>query len=184
MVVATPPKLTAEEFFKLHGGESRVELVRGHVVRYPMPGARQGVICVNAGAIVRGFVRANKLGRVMGNDTLIRISSDTTRGADVCYASYAKLPADQRLPEGVLEVAPDLVIEVWSSSDLWTQLFGKVHEYLEIGVPVVVILDPQTETASVYRADALQQILRKDETLTIPDVLPGFEVPVAQFFEE
>jgi Uma2 family endonuclease len=183
MVVATPPTMTVEEFFRLHGHESNVELVRGQVVRYPMPGARHGVIALNAGAIIREFVKANKLGRAMGTDTLIRISSDTTRGADVAFVSYAKLPPGPS-PEGILEVAPDLVVEVRSPSDLWTQLFGKVHEYLDIGVPVVVILDPPTESASVYRPGARQQIFEKDQTLTIPDVLPGFEVPVARFFEE
>jgi Uma2 family endonuclease len=76
------------------------------------------------------------------------------------------------------------VIEVRSPSDSWSQLFGKVHEYLESGVSVVVIIDPATESASVYRNDARQQIFEKDETLTIPDVLPGFEVPVAGLFEE
>jgi Uma2 family endonuclease len=183
MVVATPPQMTVEEFFKLHGSESNVELVRGQIVRYPMPGVRHGVICLNAGAVVRDFVRANKLGRVTGNDTLIRISVDTTRGADVCYVSYGKLPPGLS-PEGVLEVAPELVIEVRSPSDLWTDALGKVLDYLRIGVPVVVILDPKTESASVFRSGTRQETFEKDETLTVPDVLPGFGVPVARFFEE
>lgn len=184
MVVATPPKMTVEEFFRQYGSESNVELVRGQVVRHALPGVRHGVVCLAAGSLVRDFVRANKLGRVMGNDTLIRTGPDTTRGADVAYLSYAKLPAEQRSPEGVCEIAPDLVVEVRSPTDRWTQLLGKVHAYLEVGVPVVVVLDPATESASVYRPDARQQIFEKDQALTFPDVLPGFAVPVARFFEE
>lgn len=183
MVVPTPPRMTVEEFFKLHGSESRVDLVRGQVVRYPMAGTRHGVFCANASGILREFVKANKLGRVMGNDTLIRISDDTTRGADVAYASYAKLPPGPS-PEGVLEVSPELVIEVRSPSDLWTDVFAKMEDYQQIGVPVVIILDPTTETASIHRRGADQQIIEKNQTLTLPDVLPGFEVPVARFFEE
>jgi Uma2 family endonuclease len=183
MVVATPPTMTVEEFFKLHGSESNVDLVRGQVVRYPMPGIRHGVVCLNAGAVVREFVRANKLGRAMGNDTLVRIDADTSRGADVCYVSYAKLPPGTS-PEGLLEVPPDLVIEVRSPSDLWTDSLGKMLDYLRIGVPVVVILDPKTESASVFRPGDRQDIFERDQTLTLPDVLPGFSVPVARFFEE
>lgn len=52
------------------------------------------------------------------------------------------------------------------------------------GVQVVVILDPPTESASVYRPGTRQDIFEKDQTLTLPDVLPGFAVPVARFFEE
>ena len=183
MVVATPPKMTVDEFFKLHGSESNVDLVRGVVVRYAMPGVRHGVICLNAGSIIRDFVRANKLGRVMGNDTLIRLSGDTTRGADVCFASYAKLPPGLS-PDGVLEVVPELVVEVRSPSDLWTDALGKMLDYIRAGVAVVVILDPKTESASVFRSGTRQETFEKDETLVLPDVLPGFEVPVARFFEE
>jgi Uma2 family endonuclease len=184
MVVATPPTMTVEEFFKLHGSESNVDLVRGQVVRYPMAGAKHGSVCINAGAIIREFVKPSQLGRVMGNDTLIRISPDTARGADVCYVSYARLPREQKLPEGVLETAPDLVIEVRSPSDLWTDALGKMLDYIRIGVPVVVILDPKTESASVFRSGTRQQTFEKDQTLEIPDVLSGFEVQVARFFEE
>jgi Uma2 family endonuclease len=183
MVVATPPVLTVEEFFKLHGGESNVDLVRGQVVRYPMAGIRHGVVCLNAGAVLREFVRAHELGRVMGNDTFVRISPETCRGADVCFVGYGKLPPGVS-PDGVLEVPPDLVIEVRSPSDLWTDALAKMLDYIRIGVPVVVILDPKTESASVFRPGDRQETFEKDQTLSIPDVLPGFTVPVARFFEE
>jgi Uma2 family endonuclease len=97
--------------------------------------------------------------------------------------SYTKLPPGLS-PEGVLEVAPELVIEVRSPSDLWTDALGKMLDYLQIGVPVVVILDPKTESASVFRSGTRQETFEKNQTLTLPDVLPGFEVPVARFFEE
>lgn len=184
MVVETPRKLTVEEFFRLHGNESHVELARGHVVRYPMPGADHGVVTSIANFELRAFVQANKLGRVMGNDTFVRIAADTTRGADVCFLSYAKWPKEQKVTQGVLEVSPELVIEVRSPSDLWTELLGKVTEYIDAGVTAVVVLDPQTETAMVIRSDARQETFAKDATLTVEDVLPGFAVPVARFFEE
>ena len=184
MVVATPPQMTVEEFFRLHGSESNVELVRGQVVRCAPTGTRRGTVCLNAAVLLYHFVRTNKLGRVMSNDTLVRVTADTARGADVCFVSYARLPADQRLPDGMLEVAPELVIEVRSPSDLWTDALGKMLDYLRIGVPVVIILDPKTESASVFRSGTRQETFEKDETLTVPDVLPGFEVPVARFFEE
>ena len=84
----------------------------------------------------------------------------------------------------MLEVAPELVIEVRSPSDLWTDALEKVLDYLRIGVRAVVILDPKTESASVFRSGARQETFEKDQILTIEDVLPGFAVPVARFFEE
>jgi|SRR5581483_27149 len=184
MVVASPPAMTLDEFFKLHGHESNVELVRGQVVRYPMAGAKHGFINVNAAMIIGGFVRSHKLGRVMSNDTFVRVAADTVRGADVCFLSYARLPTGQPLPDGILEVPPELVVEVKSPSDLWTDLLGKVLDYLRAGVAAVVVIDPKTESASVFRPGERQDVFEKDQTLTLPDVLPGFEVPVARFFEE
>ncbi len=86
------------------------------------------------------------------------------------------------IPED-LKVPPELVVEVRSPTDRWGQLFGKVSEYLGAGVVVVVIVDPNTETVSVYRDDGRQQILTTTDELTLPDVLPGFAVSVARFFE-
>src|SRR5262249_44388938 len=163
-----------------HGSESNVDLVRGQVVRYPMAGTKHGLVCTNAAVVLHQFVKANKLGRVMSNDTLIRITNDTARGGDVCYVSYTRLSAEQRSPEGMLEIAPDLVIEVRSPSDLWTDALAKMLDYLRIGVPVVIIIDPKTESASVFRSGTRQDTFEKNETLTIPDVLPDFEVPVAR----
>lgn len=183
MVVALPPPLTVDDFFRLYGHESNVELVRGTVVRSPTPGAEHGAVASAADFELRGFARANKLGRVMSNDTLIRLATDTTRGADVCFLSYAKLPADQKLPKGVLELIPELVIEVKSPSDLWTEVLAKVADYIRAGVQVVIVLDPATESASAFRSETRQETFERDHELTVPDVLPGFAVPVARFFE-
>ena len=184
MIVTAQPTLTVDEFYRQHGGELGVDLVRGQLVRYPMPGARHGLVCVNAVMIFGQFIREKKLGRAMSNDTLIRTGPDTLRGADVCFVSYSRLPVGAPLPEGILEFPPDLVVEVRSPSDLWTEALAKVLDYLSAGVPVVVILDSKTDSASVFRSDVRQDIFEKPETLTLPDVLPGFAVPVAQFFEE
>ena len=93
MVVATPPMMTVDQFFKLYGSESNVDLVRGQVVRYPTPGIRHGVVCLNAGAVVQAFVRGNKLGRAMGNDTLVRITPTPAAGP-MCVTSA--MPSSRR----------------------------------------------------------------------------------------
>ncbi|MFO0851416.1 MAG: Uma2 family endonuclease [Gemmataceae bacterium] len=113
--------MTAAEFIARHGHESGVELVRGYLVRLPMPGGRHGEVCDNAAALFRGFVKPNGLGRTMTNDTFVRtrIDPDTYRGADVCYLSYERWPKDRPLPDGPLETPPDLVVEVKAPSDRW-----------------------------------------------------------------
>jgi len=178
---APPARLTAEEFMARHGG-SNAELIDGVVKEYPMPGFRHGKACMRLGALILAHVDANDLGHVASNDTWVRIGSEKVRGGDVLYYSYERLPKGQEIPEGAHTVAPDLVGEVKSPSDLWIDLFAKVIEYIKAGVRVVVVLDPAKSTVSIYRGDD-QEILRVGDTLTLPDVLPGFSVPVARLFE-
>ena len=184
---AIEPLLTADEFLRRHGGETCVELFKGRVVRYPMPGGPHGLICGNATAMCHQFVRANGLGRVFSNDTFTRVrlgeSTDTLRGPDVAFVSYARWPKDREIPEGPLPVAPDLVIEVRSPSDRISQLSAKASEYLEAGVTVVIVLDPETESLAVYRENEFPIRMHNGDELTLPDVLPGFAVQVRQFFE-
>jgi len=58
----------------------------------------------------------------------------------------------------------------------------KVLDYLRAGVSVVVILDPATRSASVYRDNVRQETFEVDQNLVLPDVLPNFSVPVAALF--
>lgn len=179
------PLMTAEEFVKLHGHESGVELVKGRIVRLPMPGGKHGEVCVKASYLLMQYVLAQKCGRVLGNHTFVRTTRgpDSYRGADVLFISYERLPKDQPTPDGPMEVAPELAIEVRSPFDRLNQLTAKAAEYLEAGVSVVLILDPNTESAAVFTSDELPRRYHNGDELTLPSVLPGFRVPVKALFE-
>lgn len=175
--------MTAEEFARLHGGDY-VELVRGHVVEQTMPFPKHGKICNNTAYYITSHAFAHDSGHVMTNDSFVRTerNPDTVRGADISYWSYDRLPKGP-IPEGLLSVAPDLTVEVRSPSDRWKLVIEKVGEYLEAGVRVVIVLDPQAATAHIYRKGELPQIFDNGDDLLVPDVLPGFAVPVAKLFE-
>ena len=177
------PLLTAEEFVKRYP-KHYVELVKGVVKEVPMAGVEHGVINSNIGYFLADYVRKNDLGRVVSNDTyfITRRNPDVVRGMDIGYISYARLPKGP-VPRGALDVAPELIVEVRSPSDAWTDVFAKVEEYLAAGVGVVVVLDPEKRSASACRRNADQQDFFVGDTLTVPDVLPGFAVPVAVLFE-
>lgn len=149
-----------------------------------MPGAKHGYVASNACYLFTSHVKANKIGRVMSNDSFVQTGRqpDTVRGADLFYISYERLPQGE-VPSGLTPLPPELVVEVVSPTDRWSQIFVKIGDYLQAGVSAVVVLDPKTATASVYRADEIQQVLDNGDELTIPDVLPGFSVPVKRFFE-
>jgi Uma2 family endonuclease len=182
----TEPLLTADEFLRHHGGETCVELVRGQVVRYPMPGGPHGLVAGNATALLHNFVREHGLGRVFSNDTFtrtrIREATARLRGPDVAFVRFARLPKGP-VPEGPLPVAPDLVIEVRSPSERIPQLTSKATEYLDAGVTAVLVLDPDTESVALFRENELPIRMHNGDELTLPDRLPDFAVPVKKYFD-
>ncbi|MBI1915190.1 MAG: Uma2 family endonuclease [Planctomycetes bacterium] len=185
MAAPTEKLLTAEEYRLLPDDGRPTELIRGRVVEMNMPAPRHGYFCANITEVVSGFVRQHDLGRVMSNDSgvVTHRGPDTVRGADVCYYSYLRLPKGP-LPEGYLPVTPELIFEVRSPTDRWSQVIAKVGEYLNAAVLVVCVLDPQTETLTVYHADEIQRVLTADDELSLPDLLgPDSRVPVRRFFE-
>jgi Uma2 family endonuclease len=184
-VLPAPPSvlLTAEEFFAKYEGQ-RVELVRGVVKETPMPDLEHGYICSQTSRFMANFAEQHDLGRVMTNDSFVKVrkTPDSVRGADVCFISYERLPKG-KIPRGLLDVVPELVVEVRSPSDAWTEVIGKVLDYLAAGVKAVVVFNPVREAVAVYRAEVDEEHFSIEQTLTIPDVLPGFELTVKKFIE-
>jgi Uma2 family endonuclease len=177
------PLLTAEEFARQYGGQ-RMELVKGVVKEVPVPFPKHGKICGTIAYFLNDVAIKHDCAHVMTNDSFVKTRSnpDTVRGADVSYYSYQRLPKGE-VPDGLLPVAPDLVVEVRSESNNWSEVFTKVGEYLGAGVRAVIVLDAISLTASVYRLEEFQQIFHNGDELVVPEVLPGFGVAVRRLFE-
>jgi Uma2 family endonuclease len=175
--------LTAEEYRLLPDNGQPTELVRGRVVPMNMPGFRHGEVCAQVAFVLRRFLEDNPIGRVVTNDSgvLTERNPDTVRGADVSFYSYARLPAEQH-PDGYPPAPPELVFEVRSPGDRWSEIAIKVGEYLRAGVRTVCVLDSQMETAHLHHADQAPQILTADQDFALPE-LGAFRVPVRRFFE-
>jgi Uma2 family endonuclease len=175
--------LTAEEYLALPDNGQPTELVRGKVVPMNVPTPRHGEICATIVRIIGNFVAEAGLGRVVSNDSgvLTERDPDTLRGTDVAFYSFARVPRGP-LPQGYLPVPPELVFEVRSPTDRWSEIMIKVGEYLSAGVSLVCVLDPQTGSAHLFDANQPPRALSEDEHLTFPGILGDFRAPVRQFF--
>ena len=176
--------MTAEEFGRRPDPGYPEELVQGRVVAMSVPDRRHGYVCGRADRIFGNFVDASDTGRVICNDSgvITEREPDTVRGADVAYYSYSRL-AKGKLPTGYGPEVPELVVEVRSATDRWREILDKVAEYLNAGVGVVVVLDPEPQVAHVFSADDPPRTLIADEELILPGVLDDFRVRVGRFFE-
>jgi len=175
--------LTAEQFARLPDDDMRTELILGEVVRMNMPGFQHGFISTNIARHLGNHVQKRQLGRVIDNSGVItHRKPDSVRGPDVAFFSYERLPKSVK-PKPYPNVAPELVFEVRSPDDRWPKLLAKVAEYLEAGVLMVCVVDPDSETIHVYAADEPVLVLKAGNRMTFPKWLGGWRVQVQKFFE-
>jgi Uma2 family endonuclease len=147
-------------------------------------GHKHGFVEFNVGRIMGNHVHQHKLGRVMGGEVGIYTARqpDSVRAADVAFVSHERLAKVQS--HSYLDVAPELVVEVLSPDDRWSEVKTKLAEYFAIGVQLIWVIDPQREAVFVYRALHEVEILGLDDEITGDSLLPEFKVAVAEFFAD
>jgi Uma2 family endonuclease len=85
-------------------------------------------------------------------------------------------------PDGFIEVAPDLVVEIMSSNDRWQDVRQKLVEYFAIGVRWVWIVEPENRTVLVFRSITDMQQYGMDDMLAGEGLLEGCTLTVANLF--
>lgn len=186
MATASQPDttlLTVEEFALRPDPGHPEELVRGEILTMPPPGARHGSVCFKIAMLIGNHVMAQHLGHVLTNDAGVITSRgpDSVRGPDVAYYSYVRLPRGP-LPVGYPAVPPELVVEVLSPNDRWPPMLAKVAEYLNAGVAVVLVLDPERRSAHLHEGSQPTRILGEGDELDLDRVLTGLRIPMSRVF--
>lgn len=175
--------VTAEELSRLSFPDKQVELVRGELVVREPPAGWHGGISNGVAYRLTGFVREGGLGAVFGQDTGFQIASDpdTVRAPDTAFVRRERLSEIPR--RGYPRLAPDLVVEVLSPDDRPGEVLAKTGEWLDAGVRLVWVLDPEARQARVHRPDGSLALLGAEDELEGEDVLPGFRCHVAELLE-
>ncbi len=179
--------LTADEFARLPEPEdgSRMELIGGKVIMAPPPGAQQGKRANRISSRLTAFVEAHALGEVLPEIGFrLRQDADVVRTPDSSFVAAARVP-DSGLPDGYIDGAPDLAVEVVSPHDTERAILEKVGEYLDAGAVRVWVVRPATRTVTVYRAGGEATTLRSGETLTSTHAgfaIEGFALTISEIF--
>jgi Uma2 family endonuclease len=109
-----------------------------------------------------------------------------TRQPDVLLIARETLEAAGGIPQqGVLEAAPELIVEIISDSDRQKVIDGKLADYIRIGVQEAWLAWPETRTIQVFRLTAAGPLLAAtySETQSVVSLtFPDLTVPVADIF--
>lgn len=182
--------MTLEEYMDLYDAEGPFEIVNGERIQL-MPNVGGPSWTIRAlFVLLYNFCVTGKLGEVFTETTFVRIEKPNwvkgSRVPDIMFfaaarwASYLEENPDWTSKPFVL--IPDLAIEVVSPNNRFSKIQDKVDEYLRNGVKLVWVIDPQRRWATVYQGNQLDS-MDENGTLTGSDVVPGFEVKLAELFQ-
>jgi Uma2 family endonuclease len=175
--------MTAEQLLRADVPNKSTELVRGRLIVREPPGTQHGRVQSKLNFLVGAFAYSHKLGALFGQDTGFKIASDpdTVRAPDLAFVRRERLALIA--PRGYAALAPDLVAEILSPDDRPGEVLAKIGEWLDAGVEIVWLIDPDRRTAQVYRSDGSVAAVAHDGALEGDTVLPGLTIPLAELFE-
>jgi Uma2 family endonuclease len=155
----------------------QLELVDGKIIIMSPSGYESDEVAFQVGANLWNWVKPRQLGRVTGSSAGFSLAN--TRAPDVSFVRAERLP---RSPRGYATIPPDLMVEVKSPTDRVKELRDKIDEFLAQGTVVGLLVNPEDRTVEIRRPNQVPVVLQDGEVLTVPDLLPGWEVPLSELW--
>jgi Uma2 family endonuclease len=178
--------LSDDEFYEFcqHNPNLKIErTAAGALIVMPPTGGESGHRNADLITDVGIWNRQTELGIVFDSSTVFKLPSGANRSPDVAWITTERwnaLSAEQQ--KKFPPIAPDFVVELRSETDTLNDLQEKMREYIDNGVRLGWLVDPQTKQVSIYRPGQSVETLRSPTTLSGEAVLPGFVLDLSRIF--
>jgi Uma2 family endonuclease len=172
--------MTAKEFAQLPDDGHRYELLQGELIQMAPP---DRIHAKRQGRLVYEFVAyADRYGgEALGEAGFhLEIDPDTVLAPDATYTRPENVPAGEG--RGFSRYAPDVAAEIDSPSNRQGERRRKVRAYHAAGTRIVLFVNDEHRTVTVEHADGRREVLHEGDVFDGGDVMPGFSLPVAEFF--
>lgn len=180
---ATPShlKFTCEDYLSFPDDGKRHEIIDGDHFMTPVPLTRHQVISAHLHAAL--YAVAHRLGVLLAAPTDVVLSRHDVVQPDLLYISAARQHIMQRAN---IQGAPDLVVEIISDETRRTDEIVKRSLYERRGVQEYWIIDPEVETAKIFRLhegkyQRMELSREAGDELSTP-MLPGFHLSLEELF--
>ena len=176
--------LSDEQFYQLcqiNENWRLEETAQGELLIMPPVGAISGNRESEFNADVVIWNRQTKLGKVFSSSTIFILPNGGKRSPDVAWIAnerWEALTVEEQ--EKFAPICPDFVIELRSRTDSLSQLQEKMQEYLNSGLQLGWLINPQNQQVEIYRQHQPMEMVQLPTTLSVEEILPGFvlEIPV------
>jgi Uma2 family endonuclease len=185
---------TTDEFIRIYEEEGPFELIDGERIVMSPPKFGHSYTAYLALLAFIDFIRPRQLGEVFPETPFVLTTPDDpnwvsgSRVPDLMFIRRERLEAYRQAnpnwKEQPLALVPDLVVEIVSPTDRYTDINKKIERYLEDGIPLAWVLDPQRRAVTVHeKGKAQATTFSAGQILTGGEVIPGFEIAVSSIFE-
>jgi len=153
---------------------------QGGLVIMSLTGGETGRRNIKLSARLENWSDQAQLGVAFDSSTGFRLPNGAIRSPDAAWVSQARwhaLTPAQR--QKWVPLCPDFLVELKSASDEIEDLRLKMQEYMENGLLLGWLIDPETQTVEIYRANAAIATLTQPTSLDASEVMPGFVLQLA-----
>lgn len=178
-------RLTVADLEQLQGilceahRDYQLELVDGKIIIMGPSDIVSSEIGAELVSLLRNWVKPRKLGRVFESSGGFILPNSNVTAPDVSFVTADRLKQSKRY---FAELVPDLVVEIKSQSDRLKPLREKILSFIELGAKVGILIDPDKRTVTIYTPQAEPAVLRDGDMISIPELLPGWEVAVTELW--
>lgn len=177
------PKLTYEQFRQLPDDGKQYELVHGEVHLTPAPTTKHQFVLRNLTGSLLQYLAQHPLGELAFAPLDVRLGDDTSLQPDLIFVSNAR---GKIIHEAFIQGAPDLAVEILSTSTAAHDRATKLPVYAEAGVPEVWLIDSQAKTVEVLKLQGkkyfVDTTLAGDQSLT-SSLFPGWQLSPNELFD-
>jgi Uma2 family endonuclease len=178
-------QLTDEQFYNLCMSNPDVRLERtsqGALILMAPVGGYSGNQEFELSLDLGLWNRKTELGKIFSSSTIFRLPSGSDRSPDLAWVELARWNAlTQEQKRKFPPIAPDFVMELRSATDSLSGLQAKMQEYLDSGVRLGWLFNPQGQQVEIYRIGQAKEVFTLPATLSGEEVLPGFSLRVGTF---
>lgn len=180
----TPPttgRLSFAAFEQLPDDGMHHEIIEGVLISLPPPKLGHGAI---AHRIFRAFEsRATQDGFTAWIEMGYKLSDDPATWIQPDVSLVDKKRVASADPEGYLLGAPELAVEIISPSESAHDVSTKVDLLLKHGSKAVWVIYSRLHKVEVHLPNQTAFTRRPGDNLSLPDLLPGWELPVDKLFK-
>jgi Uma2 family endonuclease len=177
--------LSDEQFYQLCQNNRELQFERtaaGELIIMPPVGGesgnREADLIIDLGI----WNRQTSLGYTFSSSTVFKLPNGANCSPDAAWIQRERWEAlTPELRRKFPPIAPDFVIELRSATDDLEMLRSKMREYLDAGVQLGWLINPQQQQVEIYRPGVDVEVRNLPTELSGESLLPGFILSLSSY---